>query len=67
MCSDLDAIVDTCPGNVSMAPACPVFMDKLLQPDDMDRALGEVKALLKSVFREVKATTYQLDPCPPWL
>ena len=50
--SDLDDVVNTGPVDVTVAPACPVLMGKfqVLQPDDLDRTLGEVKAILLPVL-----------------
>ena len=49
--------MNTDPVDETMAPACPVLMDKLqfLQPDDVDRILGLVKA-----------TICLLDLCLSW-
>ena len=54
----MDAVVNTGPVDVTVAPACPVWMDgfQLLQPDDVDKTLGEVKA-----------TICLLGTCPSWL
>ena len=56
--SDLGAVVNIGPVDVTMALAGPAFMDSFpfLRPDDVDRTLGKVKA-----------TTCLLDPCPSWL
>ena len=56
--SDLDAVVDGGPVDVTLAMACPVLTDKYqsVQLEDVGRTLGEVKA-----------SSCVLDPCLSWL
>uniref|UniRef100_A0A803T068 Reverse transcriptase domain-containing protein n=1 Tax=Anolis carolinensis TaxID=28377 RepID=A0A803T068_ANOCA len=56
--SDLDAGLDALPGEVTEASVCSILWDsfRLVQPDDVDKILGAVRA-----------TTCALDPCPSWL
>uniref|UniRef100_A0A803TKZ4 Reverse transcriptase domain-containing protein n=1 Tax=Anolis carolinensis TaxID=28377 RepID=A0A803TKZ4_ANOCA len=56
--SDLDAGLDALPGEVAEASVCSILLDsfQLVQPDDVDKILGAVRA-----------TTCALDPCLPWL
>lgn len=54
----LDAGVDACSDDVPLPPACPTYIDtfQLMEPEDVDKKLGEVRP-----------TTYVLNPCPSWL
>uniref|UniRef100_A0A803SN06 Reverse transcriptase domain-containing protein n=1 Tax=Anolis carolinensis TaxID=28377 RepID=A0A803SN06_ANOCA len=56
--SGFDTILTAVSEDVTRAPACPILMDsfQLVQPEDVDKVLGEVRA-----------TTCILDPCPSWL
>uniref|UniRef100_A0A803TP95 Reverse transcriptase domain-containing protein n=1 Tax=Anolis carolinensis TaxID=28377 RepID=A0A803TP95_ANOCA len=58
ICSGFDTILTAVSEDVTSAPACPILMDlfQLVQPEDVDKVLGEVRA-----------TTCILDPCPSWL
>uniref|UniRef100_A0A803THC7 Reverse transcriptase domain-containing protein n=1 Tax=Anolis carolinensis TaxID=28377 RepID=A0A803THC7_ANOCA len=58
ICSGFDTILTAISKDVARAPACPILMDsfQLVQPEDVDKVLGEVRA-----------TTCILDPCPSWL